>query len=120
MRLACAVGTFVDPDARILSVTVFLAFYTPNRNTEVLSDSDQVVNDTNSPVRSLLATSGFAHATFKVAVDWLGDLLSGHLHHDAATMEFGGRSFSLSILRRFSLRLGLKGSLHGTNRKITA
>ena len=64
--------------------------------------------------------SGFAHATLSVAVVWLGDLLSGCLHHEAATTELGGRSFSLLRLQRFSSRLGSKGPLHGMKRKITA
>ena len=64
--------------------------------------------------------SGVAYTTLSVAVVWLGDLLSGHLHHKAATIELGRRSFSLLRFRRFSLRLGSKGPLHGTNRKITA
>ena len=51
-------------------------------------------------VRSLLAVSGLRHATFKVAVAWLGDLFSGCLHHDANTIEPSTKSFSLSILRR--------------------
>ena len=52
------------------------------------------------PVRSLLAVSGLRHATFKVAVAWLGDLFSGRLHHDANTIEPSTKPFSLSILRR--------------------
>ena len=47
------------------------------------------------PVINLLAALGLAHSTFKVAVFWLGDLFSGRLHHNADTMEFGGRSFSI-------------------------
>ena len=58
MGLACAVGTFVDPDARVLSVSVFLAFYAPNRNTEVLSDGDQVVNDTNASCEESVSNIG--------------------------------------------------------------
>ena len=55
------------------------------------------------PVKRRLAASGLAHKTFSVAVFWLGDLLSGHLHQTANTMESGGISFlasaSLSIAR---------------------
>ena len=44
--------------------------------------------------------SGLKQATFKVAVVWFGDLLSGHLHHEAAAIKFAGKSFSFSMLRR--------------------
>ena len=42
--------------------------------------------------------SGLVQATFKVAVIWFGDLLSGRLHQDAAAIEFAGRLFSISTL----------------------
>ena len=72
------------------------------------------------PVRSRLAISGLTHATFKVAVVWLSDLLSGRLHHEAAAIQFIGKLFFFSMLRRWSSRLGSKGPVQGTNQKITA
>ena len=72
------------------------------------------------PVRRRLATSGLTHATFKVAVVWLVDLLSGCLHHEAVAIEFTGKSFSFCMLHRWSSRLGSKGPVQGTKQKITA
>lgn len=67
-----------------------------------------------------LAASGLAQSTFKVAVFWLGDLFSGRLHHEAETIEFGGRSFSVSTSLRCASELGLKWPEQGTKRRITA
>ena len=66
------------------------------------------------------AASGLEQATLSVAVVWLGDLLSGCLHQEAAIIELAGRSFSFSILWRCSSDDGLKGPLQGMNLKITA
>ena len=52
-----------------------------------------MVIDVDAPVINMLAASGLAQWTFKVAVFWLGNIFSGLLHHVADTMEFGGRSF---------------------------
>jgi hypothetical protein len=52
------------------------------------------------PVKRWLMVFRFKHATLRVAVDWSGVLLSGHLHQDAAEMEPSVRSFSYSMLQR--------------------
>ena len=71
-------------------------------------------------MRRMLATSGLIQATFSVAMVWLGDLLSGHLHHEAVAIKFAGRSFSFSMLQRCSSRLRSKDPVQGTNWQITA
>ena len=65
------------------------------------------------PVSIWFAASGLEQATLSMAVAWLGDLLSGHLHQEAAVIELAGRSFSISILHRCSSDDGSKGPLQG-------
>jgi hypothetical protein len=51
------------------------------------------------PVIKRLAVSGSVHATLREAEAWLGDLFCGRLHQEAEAREFGGKSFSLSMLQ---------------------
>ena len=43
VEFAAAVGALLDPDASVLNVTVFLTFTTPYGNTNILSDCDKMV-----------------------------------------------------------------------------
>ena len=70
------------------------------------------------PVRSWLTASGLVHATFRVAVAWLGDLLSGCLHQDTEAIKPSAKSFSCSMFCRWSLLLGSNWPWQGTKQKI--
>jgi hypothetical protein len=72
------------------------------------------------PVRKRLADSGLRHATFKVAVDWLGDLLSGCLYQDAANIEPSGMLFYCLMLRRWVSLVGSNRPWQDTKRKMIA
>lgn len=55
VELACAVGAFINPNARVLSVTILLAFYAPNRDTEVLYDIDQLIINVNTSCEEVIS-----------------------------------------------------------------
>jgi hypothetical protein len=66
-----------------------------------------------------LAVLGLRQATLRVAIVWLGDLLSRHLHQEAAMMDPASSSFSLSMLCRWALILGSNCPWQGTKQQIT-